>query len=75
MSFARFKQARHAAVAPLMAMLADAPALASQGPGGGLGTASAMTQQVMAIVVYGLASVILVAAAIRALKRRFYRSV
>src|SRR4030095_9363617 len=33
-------------------------ALASQGPGGGMGTASPLTQTVMAVLVYGLVTII-----------------
>src|SRR5437879_11913769 len=33
-------------------------ALASQGPGGGMGTASPLTQTVMAVLVYGLSEII-----------------
>jgi hypothetical protein len=33
-------------------------ALASQGPGGGMGTASPLTQTVMAVLVYGVSAII-----------------
>nr|WP_311538812.1 hypothetical protein [uncultured Bradyrhizobium sp.] len=50
-------------------MLADV-ALGSQGPGGGMGTASHLTQMLMAIVVYGMAGAITAIAMIRAARRR-----
>jgi hypothetical protein len=54
----------------LLAVTATTAALASQGPGGGPGTASPPTQLVMAILVYGGAGVIIAAGLIGALKRR-----
>ncbi|WP_429030027.1 hypothetical protein [Bradyrhizobium sp. I1.14.4] len=45
-------------------------ALASQGPGGGMGTASHLTQMLMAIVVYGTTGLIAAAAMIGAMRRR-----
>jgi hypothetical protein len=45
-------------------------ALASQGPGGGPGTASAITQLVMAILVYGASAAIVAAGLIGALRHR-----
>ncbi|KIU50012.1 hypothetical protein QU41_09060 [Bradyrhizobium elkanii] len=50
-------------------MLADV-ALGSQGPGGGMGAASHLTQMLMAIVVYGTAGAIAAIAMIRAARRR-----
>ena len=50
-------------------MLADVT-LASQGPGGGMGTASPLMQMLMAIAVYGTSVVVAVAAMIRAARRR-----
>jgi hypothetical protein len=47
---------------------ADA-ALASQGPGGGFGTASGFTQLAMAILVYGAAALIVGAGLIGAARR------
>ena len=44
-------------------------ALASQGPGGGMGTASHLTQMLMAIMVYGTTGVIAAAALIGAARR------
>jgi hypothetical protein len=48
---------------------ADA-ALASQGPGGGLGTASSLTQLTMAIIVYGASALIVGAGLIGAARGR-----
>ena len=50
-------------------LLTDA-ACASQGPGGGMGTASPLTQLVMAVIVYGTAGAIVVAGLIGAARRR-----
>ena len=52
------------------AMLLPASALASQGPGGGMGTASDVTQIAMAVLVYGTAALIVGAGLIGALRRR-----
>jgi hypothetical protein len=45
-------------------------ALASQGPGGGAGTASHFMQTVMAVVVYGLVAFVVCAGLIGAVRRR-----
>ena len=50
--------------------LLPASALASQGPGGGMGTASDFTQVAMAVLVYGTAALIVGAGLIGALRRR-----
>ena len=55
----------------LQALTSTHLAIASQGPGGAPGTASHVTQFVMAIVVYGGAGLILAAGLIGSLKRRF----
>jgi hypothetical protein len=47
-----------------------ASAVASQGPGGGLGTASGLTQTIMAVLVYGASVLIVGAGLIGALRRR-----
>jgi hypothetical protein len=59
-----------AAIAAACAVLPAAAALASQGPGGGMGTASNSTQLAMAILVYGAAVLIIAAGLIGALRRR-----
>jgi hypothetical protein len=45
-------------------------ALASQGPGGGLGTASSLTQLTMAVIVYGGSALVVTAGLIDALRGR-----
>jgi hypothetical protein len=61
--------------APAMTSIAAAAlwssaALASQGPGSGMGTASPLTQAAMAILVYGLVTIIVGAGLIGAVRRR-----
>jgi hypothetical protein len=50
---------------------ADA-AFASQGPGGGMGTASSFTQLAMAILVYGASAVVICTGLIGAARRRLH---
>jgi hypothetical protein len=45
-------------------------ALASQGPGGGQGTASSFTQSVMAVIVYGACALVAGAGLIGGVRRR-----
>ena len=52
------------------AALWSSAALASQGPGGGMGTASPLTQTVMAVLVYGMSAIIVGAGLIGAVRRR-----
>ena len=52
------------------AALWSSAALASQGPGSGMGTASPLTQAAMAILVYGLVTIIVGAGLIGAVRRR-----
>jgi hypothetical protein len=52
------------------ALLLPASALASQGPGGGMGSASSLTQVTMAVLVYGVSALIVGAGLIGALRRR-----
>jgi hypothetical protein len=59
-----------AAIAAACAVLPAASALASQGPGGGMGTAGNFAQAAMAILVYGAAALIVGAGLIGALRRR-----
>ena len=61
--------ALRAAIAAALLLL-PATAFASQGPGGGMGTASSLTQVTMAILVYGAAGLIVGAGLIGALRRR-----
>jgi hypothetical protein len=58
------------AVTWTIALLSANAALASQGPGGGPGTASHLTQLVMAIVVYGASALVVGAGLIGAARRR-----
>jgi hypothetical protein len=58
-----------AAVIVMEASWANA-ALASQGPGGGLGTASHLTQVAMAILVYGASALVVAAGLIGAARRQ-----
>jgi hypothetical protein len=51
-------------------LLPAAGALASQGPGGGMGAASNFTQGAMAILIYGASALIVGAGLIGALRRR-----
>jgi hypothetical protein len=51
------------------ALLLPASAFASQGPGGGIGAASNFTQIAMAVLVYGVAALIVGAGLIGALRR------
>jgi hypothetical protein len=53
-----------------VAVVWGSAALASQGPGGGMGTASPLTQTVMAVLVYGLVTIIVGAGLIGAARRR-----
>jgi hypothetical protein len=53
-----------------LALLETGHAFAAQGPGGGPGTASAFTQLVMAILVYGASAAIIAAGLIGALRQR-----
>jgi hypothetical protein len=52
------------------AALWSSAALASQGPGGGMGTASPLTQTVMAVFVYGMSAIIVGAGLIVGVLRR-----
>jgi hypothetical protein len=47
-----------AAVSTLPTLLCADEAFASQGPGGGLGTASSFTQLAMAVIVYGTSALV-----------------
>ena len=58
------------AVAIIACMSSTDVALASQGPGGGMGTASHFTQVAMAILVYGASAILVAAGLIGAARRR-----
>jgi hypothetical protein len=66
----RISQIAFATAAMLASSLATTAAFASQGPGGGLGTASPFTQLAMAILVYGLSAAVVGAGLIGAARRR-----
>lgn len=60
------------AVASTAALLSANAAFASQGPGGGPGTASGFTQLTMAIIVYGTSALVVGAGLIGAARRRLH---
>src|ERR1700682_3690882 len=68
----RHRISRFAFAAPSMVVCLSwaGPAFASQGPGGGPGTASSFTQLVMAIIVYGASLLVVGAGLIGAARRR-----
>ena len=53
-----------------VAALWGSAALAAQGPGGGMGTASPLTQTVMAVLVYGMSAIVVGTGLIVAVLRR-----
>ena len=61
---------RAAAAAVVAVMSWTNAALAAQGPGGGIGTASHFTQMAMAVLVYGALAIIVGAGLIGAARRR-----
>jgi hypothetical protein len=67
---AAISRAMPASTSIAAAALWSSAALASQGPGGGMGTASPLTQTVMAVLVYGISAIIVGAALIVAVRRR-----
>ena len=63
----------HAAIATAVIITGSSwanAALASQGPGGGMGTASHLTQVAMAIMVYGASALVVAAGLIGAARRQ-----
>src|SRR5258708_32075603 len=58
------------AASATLALLPASHVLASQGPGGGPGTAGAITQLVMAILVYGASAAVVAVGLIGALRHR-----
>ena len=58
------------AVLTLLAISGIDVARASQGPGAGMGTASHLTQMMMAVLVYGTSAIVIAAGLIGALRRR-----
>jgi hypothetical protein len=63
-------QVSRLAIAACAMLLPVGSALASQGPGGGMGTAGSLTQVAMAILVYGASALIIGAGLIGGLRRR-----
>jgi hypothetical protein len=61
-----------ATAAMAASLLSATAAFASQGPGGGLGTASPFTQLTMAIIVYGVSAAVVGAGLIGAARRRMH---
>jgi hypothetical protein len=54
----RISRAASAAIPAIAVLLSTSVAFASQGPGGGLGTASPLTQLAVAIIVYGASAIV-----------------
>ena len=67
---ARIPQLAFATASTVLASLWAGSAFASQGPGGGLGTASSFTQLAMALIVYGTSALVVGAGLIGAMRRR-----
>jgi hypothetical protein len=67
---ARIPQLAFAAASTVLTSLWAGAAFASQGPGGGPGTASSFTQLAMAIIVYGTSALVVGTGLIGALRRR-----
>ncbi|WP_375414883.1 hypothetical protein [uncultured Bradyrhizobium sp.] len=65
-----FRPAYLAIAAACAVLLPAAGAFASQGPGGGMGSASSLTQTAMAIVIYGASALIVGTGLIGALRQR-----
>ena len=59
------------AISTIVAASYAATAFASQGPGGGMGTASHLTQTAMAILVYGISAVVIGAGLVGAVRGRW----
>jgi hypothetical protein len=68
----RRSQLAFAAASALATSLWAGAAFASQGPGGGPGTASGFTQLAMAILVYGVSAVVVGAGLIGAARQRMH---
>ena len=66
----RKSQLAFAATSTLLTALWAGAAFASQGPGGGPGTASSFTQLAMAVIVYGASALVVGTGLIGAVRRR-----
>jgi hypothetical protein len=64
------KNASLTAIATVCALSHAATACASQGPGGGMGTASHFTQVAMAVLIYGASAIVVAAGLIGAARGR-----
>jgi hypothetical protein len=69
-SSANLKLRVTSAASAIVASCSAVPALASQGPGGGMGTAGHFTQLAMAVLVYGMSALVIGDGLIGALRRR-----
>jgi hypothetical protein len=69
------KISRFAYAPAMIALFSAGQALASQGPGGGPGTASSSTQLAMAIIVYGTSALVVGIGLIGAARRRRTRPI
>jgi hypothetical protein len=69
----RISRFAFATASTIAAILPADAAFASQGPGGGPGTASAFTQSAMAIVVYGALALVVGMGLIGAARRRSHQ--
>jgi hypothetical protein len=66
----RLSRAAFTAMPAIAVLLSTEAAFASQGPGGGLGTAGPLTQLAMAILVYGASAIVVGAGLIGAARRQ-----
>jgi hypothetical protein len=67
----RISRFAFAAISAVAGLFWANAAFASQGPGGGPGTASSFTQVIMAIIVYGTSALVVAAGLIGAARRRW----
>ena len=70
MASSRTRLSQFAFASAVVTSLSATAAFASQGPGGGPGTASSFTQLAMAILVYGASGLVIGAALIGAARQR-----
>src|SRR6266436_1902152 len=66
----RISRAGSAVIPSMAVLLSTDTAFASQGPGGGMGTSSPLTQLAMAIIVYGASAIVVGAGLIGAARGR-----
>ena len=70
MASSRMNASISRAVLAAFATIADSTTFASQGPGGGVGTASHFMQTVTAVLVYGVVAIVVCAGLIGAVRKR-----